>query len=133
MQSHHTPPSSLPLPSSPLCSDRPRREEFRGDAVAGSPQRPDPGATAPACVLCSEEYIIPFICIYISSPCCSYCLPPRRSPSIYAFAKPNKWDKDREDGNVFCCVPSNVTLTIFNFSCISGNTFKTIKSKCLQA
>ncbi len=68
----------------------------QGYAVAGSPQRQDPEATAPACVLCLEEYTILFICIYISGSRCSSSLLPCHSPSIYEFAISNQRDQTEE-------------------------------------
>ena len=103
-----TPPSFLPsfffLLFFGRSSDWLRREEFRveggdgGGAVVVYPQRQDPEATAPACVLCLEEYIILFICIYISGSCCSCSLLPL-SLTIHRYesAKSNKGNEESED------------------------------------
>ena len=82
-----------------------------GDAVADSPQRQAPEATASACVLCLEKYMNLFICIYISSSCCSQHLLPCRSPSIFVFEKFNKRGQreEREESDWMCCRPLNFT------------------------
>lgn len=93
---------SLSLPFLVLWSGTTRG--VQGDAVAGSPQRQDPEATVPACVLCLEEYMILFICLYISGSRCSCSLLPCRSASIHAFIISNnrnqKLKKDRKRCNV---------------------------------
>lgn len=89
----------FPLPSS---------DPVQGDAVTGFPQRQDPEPEPPACILpCLEDYPTYFICIYISSACCSFSRPPRGCLSIYAFAISNKRGREVKDSDGTWCRPRN--------------------------